>query len=840
MSYKIAIVGSGPAGLSAAAHAAKLGLSHVLLEAKPHLSDTIYKYQKGKHVMAEPGFLDLRSPLRFEAGTRESILQSFDEEVAALGVNVQFGAVVSGIQGQKGAFLLTLDSTEIIEAEHVVLSIGVQGNLRTLGVPGDGLPQVQYQLDDPAAYGGETIIVVGAGDAAIENALALADHDNQVILLNRNEEFSRCKEGNLSAVQAAISAGKLACRYSTSIDHIDPVEIKVQEIDMNRTMMVSVVDLSRRQGAKARQPSLRVTLNTAAGEEVVVCHRIIGRLGAIAPRKLVESFGVRFTGNEASALPALSPTYESNVPGLYVVGALGGYPLIKQAMNQGYEALEALCGRVVVPADQPLMEQKFAALIASRSNLSTVDSVLKRVSGSAVWLNGLSPLQLREFMLESDICLPKNGEVVFLRNDYTNSFFSILEGSVQIAQDDPNAPSIELKAGAFFGELGLISGRRRSATVVAGASCVLIETPRRAMLKLLASSESVRRELDLVALRRAVRKYVAASVSEEQLTELLEGAKIRQYKTGDALFLEGDKSDGLYLIRKGSVMVSRNLGGREVVLSYVSAGNYVGEMALLMDAPRSATVRAAVPSEAIVLLSSKVTELLAANTGMRQQLDVRYLSRLQANQVMKGDEQSGNLISFLLQQGVGEATDVLLIDESLCIRCDNCERACADTHSGSSRLDREAGPTYANLHVPTSCRHCEHPHCMKDCPPDAIKRSAGGEVYISDTCIGCGNCEKNCPYGVIQMVPAAPKKGIDSLWAWLFLGLGKEPGAGQPTSEYGAQNADGSPKSAIKKAAKCDMCRDLSSGPACVRACPTGAALRISPEKFLDYVGSKN
>jgi Fe-S-cluster-containing hydrogenase component 2 len=36
------------------------------------------------------------------------------------------------------------------------------------------------------------------------------------------------------------------------------------------------------------------------------------------------------------------------------------------------------------------------------------------------------------------------------------------------------------------------------------------------------------------------------------------------------------------------------------------------------------------------------------------------------------------------------------------------------------------------------------------------------------------------------------------------------------------------------------MCRDLKSGPACVRACPTGAALRISPEKFLDYAGGNS
>jgi Fe-S-cluster-containing hydrogenase component 2 len=381
--------------------------------------------------------------------------------------------------------------------------------------------------------------------------------------------------------------------------------------------------------------------------------------------------------------------------------------------------------------------------------------------------------------------------------------------------------------------MGLISGRRRSAKVRASTACILLETPSRTMLRVLASVDAVRRELDLVALRRAVRKYVAADVSEEQLNRLVEGAQIRRFKNGEALFNEGDKADGLYLIRKGSVMVSRAIGGRDVVLSYVSAGNYVGEMALMRDAPRSATVRAAVPTEAIVLLTTNVTEVLASNTAMRADLDDQYMARLQANEAMASNQKSGNLISFLLQQGVGEATDVLLIDESLCIRCDNCEKACADTHFGTSRLDREAGPTFDNLHVPTSCRHCEHPHCMKDCPPDAIHRSPGGEVYISDACIGCGNCEKNCPYGVIQMAPLAEKRGINSLWAWLLTGVGREPGVSAPKVAVAGKDKG----NVVKKAVKCDMCKDLKSGPACVRACPTGAALRISPEKFLDYAG---
>src|SRR5213078_3266498 len=84
---QLGIIGSGPAGLSAAAHAAELGVSHVLIEAEPHPSNTIYKYQKGKHVMAEPQILPLRSALPFEAGKREAVLDAWNRELAEKNVN---------------------------------------------------------------------------------------------------------------------------------------------------------------------------------------------------------------------------------------------------------------------------------------------------------------------------------------------------------------------------------------------------------------------------------------------------------------------------------------------------------------------------------------------------------------------------------------------------------------------------------------------------------------------------------------------------------------------------------------------------------------------------------
>ncbi len=796
--YDIGIVGSGPAGLSAAAHAAELGIRHVLIEAEGGISNTIYKYQKGKYVMAEPQVLPLRSPLSFAAGKREVVLETWEREVQGQGINIRHGCDVTAIKGEDGAFEVATRVGETFRCRKVILAIGVQGNLRKLGVPGEDLANVQYQLDDPDEYMDETIVVVGAGDAAIENALALAER-NRVILINRNEEFARCKEGNLALVLKAIKEGRIDCRYGSSAIRVD---------------------------AASGDPPLAFSVRSPVGPDLIECHRIIARLGATPPRKLVEGFGVNFPSKDPNSVPALSDRYESNVKGLYIIGALGGYPLIKQAMNQGYEAVEFALGRAVEPADEPLLARKFANF----SRRMTVSQVLDVIESNVPLLEGINRLQLREFMLESELATPAEDEIIFERNDYTNSFFMIVSGEVQVEVRREGGPAswFALGPGQFFGELGLISGRRRSNTVKAGRDCVLIESTRRAMLKLIASVESIRKRVDETFLKRAVRAYLAPMLPEAELDDLLaSGVQVRSYGGGETLFKEGDAPDGLYLIRRGSVTISRMIAGREVVLSYLSAGNYVGEMALLSQSPRMATVEAAVTTEAIVLDSESFQRVLARNPQWRQEMEELFLDRLRNNAAMEARPDPGNIIAFLMQQGVGEATDVLLIDESLCVRCNNCEKACADVHDGNSRLNREAGPTFAQIHVPTSCRHCEHPHCMKDCPPDAIHRSDEGEVFIDDTCIGCGNCEKNCPYNVIQMAAVDPKRERPSLWSWLALGIGPEPGM-EPKVKS---------KDIPKKAVKCDMCKDLPGGAACVRACPTGAAIRVSPEQFLNYAG---
>ena len=364
-------------------------------------------------------------------------------------------------------------------------------------------------------------MVVGAGDAAIENAVSLSDH-NRVIMVNRKDEFARAKEDNRNAVLKAIQSGRIECYFDAGARSVESLE----NADKNG----------------------RLTLNTREGVATVDCHRIIARIGAIPPRRFVESCGIEFPNSDREAVPEVSARYESNVPGLYIIGALAGYPLIKQALNQGYEVIETICGNQVAPADEPLLESLLSAMPGFRS----VDESLQSIRRTVPLLSGLTTLQLREFLLDSQVHSPLSGAEIFRRNDYSNSFYSILSGEAHV-EIDPGDPElvVKLSEGDFFGEMSLISGRRRNATVRAGAGCVLLETPRRSMVRLISSIESVKRTIDQAFIKRAIQSGFTKRASPQLLQEVAATATIRRFGAGEVLFEEGSQGSELHLIRNG-------------------------------------------------------------------------------------------------------------------------------------------------------------------------------------------------------------------------------------------------------------------------------------------------
>jgi len=840
--YRMAVIGAGPAGLSAGARAAELDRaagrvapSHIVLESFELCAKTIQRYQKGKLVMAEPGFLDLRSDLRFSAGSREEILGNWTDDCGRLGVNLSLGATVVGVSGQQGDFTLKLAKGAEVHAETIVLAIGVEGNPRKVGAPGDNLPRVQYQLDDPKEFKGELVVVVGAGDAAIENALALTEQ-NKVVIVNRGKEFSRAKQANLTAVLAALAEPRrrLSCFYETRVKEIAP-----------------------------REPGgLSVTLETPTGPQVIECDRVVARLGADPPRRFVESLGIRFPTERADAVPQLSKRYESNVSGIYVVGSLAGYPLIKQAMNQGYDVAEYLCGNhEVKPVDQQLVEWQFGGI----PFFADADAALERFKNKVPMFRGMNPLAFRELVIESTISVayregqefeeearkqaalqetqvregrqPRatriilEGSVIYEPGDYGTSFFTIVQGTVVLENPHNPALSTELAAGEFFGETSLLSGRPRLERAIAGPACVLVETPRRIMIKLMSSNEEVRLGIDLVFVIRELQRHFAPSAPLRMLRDIAARIEVRRYKAGETVFVQGDTGDSLYVVRSGGLTLFRTDGATEIAIAQVPAGELLGELALMGDPLRRETARVSLASELIELKRAQFLDLMKLPGAPVAELQRSAAARAAANARVQVQPGAPAMMAFLMAQGLGEATDVLVINESTCIGCDNCEKACAETHGGITRLNRKKGGSFANVHVPIACRHCDQPHCMKDCPPNAIRRSPTGEVYINESCIGCGNCQTNCPYDVIRMVHDAPRK--PGLLSWLLFGAG--PGPGEPT-DHDLGTARGTPQQEKKRAVKCDACISVANGPACVKACPTGAARRIGPSDYVNLI----
>jgi cGMP-dependent protein kinase 2 len=278
------------------------------------------------------------------------------------------------------------------------------------------------------------------------------------------------------------------------------------------------------------------------------------------------------------------------------------------------------------------------------------------------------------------------------------------------------------------------------------------------------------------------------------------------------------------------MVVEKNIGGKPVFLSYLPAGSYVGEMALIDGGRRTATVRAAIKSEVIRLDGTPSSGCwIASPTCSKAKKEMASREALNSFIEAKKDSFGGvvdmysSVASFLLENGIGEATDVLLIDENLCVGCDNCEKACADSHEGLSRLNREAGkhlraPARADI-VPALRASALHGRLPAQRDPSRAGRRGVHRRHLHRL--------RQLPAQLPLWRDPARQGAAQEARPARLAARRHRPGPGRAAEEVDGQAV--SPETP-KKAIKCDMCSGIKGGPACVRACPTGAAIRVAPE----------
>lgn len=118
----------------------------------------------------------------------------------------------------------------------------------------------------------------------------------------------------------------------------------------------------------------------------------------------------------------------------------------------------------------------------------------------------------------------------------------------------------------------------------------------------------------MTILKDLVKIPLFASMPEDELHKLTEIIEVRTYAKGDILFWEGEQAQGLFLIKRGAVQMSKtNYEGKQAILHIFGIGEVLAEAVLFSNAPYPATAEAVVPSTIYFLGTSALQDLITRN-----------------------------------------------------------------------------------------------------------------------------------------------------------------------------------------------------------------------------------
>jgi CRP/FNR family cyclic AMP-dependent transcriptional regulator len=140
--------------------------------------------------------------------------------------------------------------------------------------------------------------------------------------------------------------------------------------------------------------------------------------------------------------------------------------------------------------------------------------------------------------------------------------------------------------------------------------------------------------------------YLFRELTPSEIDTLLSISKERRVRKDEIIFKEGDTGDAFYFIVSGSVRISTIVPGvGEEALTILIEGEYFGEMALIDDAPRSASAIANDDTILLLIEKDNFRKLLAQETGIAYKLLWVFTKTLSAR-LRKTDEQLKSIFSI--------------------------------------------------------------------------------------------------------------------------------------------------------------------------------------------------
>ena len=332
MMFDLIIIGSGPAGITAAYEAKKAGLDYLVIE-KGLIGNTVYNYPVGLTVFSTTNELEIEpkglKPAR-EKPTREELLSYYVRFVLEHELNIQTEETVvevrsaergvrnkglqahasarSKFEDEQNAFCVITDKGEY-QTKTILFAIGAMDHPRKLNVPGEDLPKVHDTFRETYPWVKKRALIVGGGNSAGEAALFLAEEgaDTTLAIFRSDWENEDPKQGCI--------------KYWVK----QPLADELKKHCLKLFFLGKVLEVSED----------AVVMENEAGEKEILPNDVVFVLiGSDADLTMLKSLGVETEHGKAGEVPVYDPeTFETNVPGIYVAGHFTHQRHIKGAID---------------------------------------------------------------------------------------------------------------------------------------------------------------------------------------------------------------------------------------------------------------------------------------------------------------------------------------------------------------------------------------------------------------------------------------------------------------------------------------------------------------------------
>ncbi|MCU1289957.1 MAG: Thioredoxin reductase [Acidobacteria bacterium] len=296
--FDLIIIGAGPAGISAAFEAQKLGVNYLVIE-KGLIADTVYKYPVGLTVFSTVNELELQEntlhPAR-EKPTREELLSYYVRFTLENNLNIQTEEEVLSVEKiENNHYSVKSDKGEY-ETKNILFAIGAMQYPRRLNVPGEDLPKVHHRFIETYPWVKKNALVVGGGNSAGEAALFLAQEGAKSTLATFRKDWEETDP-------------KQGC-----IKHWvkQPLEKELGKNCLELFFLGRVLEIRENE----------IVLEDENGEiETLPNDVVFVLIGSDADLTMLENLGVETRKSKYGVVPVYNEeTFETNVSGVYVVG----------------------------------------------------------------------------------------------------------------------------------------------------------------------------------------------------------------------------------------------------------------------------------------------------------------------------------------------------------------------------------------------------------------------------------------------------------------------------------------------------------------------------------------